>query len=92
MADGLRELIQASYKHILALGAADEKTRRDKLEREMTGASDRAKTRGKQPPPAAPGGSGAGKPARSLDELGAMTQEQIAAMPDEELDKALKAG
>ncbi len=92
LADGLRELIQASYTHIKALGAADEKARRDKLEREMTGASDRATQRGKQPPPAAPGGSGVTKPATSLDELGARTQEQIAAMPDEEIDKAILAG
>ncbi len=92
LADGLRELIQASFKHIKALGASQEKERRDGLEREMTGASDRATKRGEQPPPAAPGGSGAAKPARSVDELGAMTAEQIAALPDEEVDRALKAG
>lgn len=85
-------LLEANIKHIRALGAADEKDRRDKLEREMGDASDRATQRGKQPPPTAPSGSGPGKTARSLDELGAMTQEQIAAMPDEELDKALSAG
>ncbi len=60
LAGGLRELIQASFKHVKALGAQDEKERRDKLEREMKGADDRHDKRVKQPPPTAPGGSGAG--------------------------------
>jgi hypothetical protein len=60
LAGGLRELIQASFKHIKALGAQEEKERRDKLEREVTGAAGRAAERGKKPPPAAPSGAGAG--------------------------------
>lgn len=93
LAPALKELIEASYKHIKALGAADEKERRDKLEREMGDASGRAEERSQGKPPAAPSGSGAGgKAPRGQDELGAMTQEQIAALPDEELDKAILAG
>ena len=92
LAQALKELIQASFKHIKALGAEDEKARRDKLEREMDGAEGRATERGKKPPPVAPSGSGSGKTPRTMDELGAMTQEQIAALPDEELDKAILAG
>ena len=69
LAGGLRELIQTSFKHIKALGAQEEKERRDKLETEMTGAADRAGKRKGKSPPAAPSGAGAGSDGRSDREL-----------------------
>lgn len=69
LADGVRDLIKASFKHVKALGAQEEKERRDKLETEMDGAADRATKRGKNPPPAAPSGAGAGSDGRSDKEL-----------------------
>ena len=69
LADGVRELIISSFKHIKALGAQGEKGRRDKLETEMTGAADRAGKRKGKSPPAAPSGAGAGSDGRSDREL-----------------------
>lgn len=88
----LRELVTESVKHFKKLGAVEEGQRRDKLEREMTGAQAQAdERRGGGSPPATPRGGGGKKRDVTIKDIKKMTREQIMALPEKDRDAAMKA-